>query len=432
MRGPGATPFPPGRVTELVVVTLLVLTLSAMASGVEVALLSVPYGRVLAAVSNDEPGAEALQTIKDDIARPIMALVVWNNVANIGGSALVGYLAARQYGDLGLGVGSAVLTFLVIIFGEIIPKTVGERFAGTISLVAARPVLWITRAFFPFVWLLEHIVRPLVGDPRVTTVSEEEIVALTELGGAEGVIEADEQELIERVFRLNDVTASDMMTPLSRVDALPAERPLGELREWLPMVTHSRIPVFEQGDLNRIVGVVTVRGLLERLVEEDAEGVRVGDLSREAHFIPHSMVGDDLLRHFQQSKQHLAVVVSGLGVVLGVITLEDVLEELVGEIVDETDIEQLQIKRLSREAILVDAATEISKINHFFNTELEEGGRIGERVIDELGYIPSVGETVDLGEVIVAVEEASPRDLRRLKLTKRLVDPDDDASRAAV
>jgi len=272
------------------------------------------------------------------------------------------------------------------------------------------------RALRPLIWLIELITRPFADKHSGVATSEEEITALTRLGQQTGAIEADESALIQRVFRLNDVTAWDIMTPLSRVDALDGRLTLRDVRKQLMELTHSRLPV-HRGSLNKVVGVVHLRDMLQALSNDQYE-MTVGSLAKEASFIPESAAGDDLLRHFQRTKQHLAIVVDAFGTVLGILTLEDVLEELVGEIIDETDVEPEPIKRLSNTEILVDASTEVEQINRVLETQMPSEGRIGEQIIAHLGHIPSVGQVIELQDVTVTIDEATPRAVKKVRLLK--------------
>lgn len=383
-----------------------------MSSGTEAALFSVPYGQVLTAVAEKRRGARALLRIKDDMARPITTIVIWNNIANIVGSMVVGFLAGKLLASHWLGFISAAFTLLVIVFSEIIPKNVGECHALRIGLLVAPAVLWLTRGLHPMILLVEQVTHPFLS-PRQVSTSEEEIKALTRLGGEEGVIEADERDLIQRVFRLNDVNAGDIMTPLSRVDYLTGDQRLGELRPWLAEVTHSRIPVFDADDVHHVEGVVQVRDLLHALAD-GREQHTVLSLADEVRFVPRSMKADDLLRHFQEIQQHLAVVVDGLGAVLGVVTLEDVLEELVGEIDDETDPAARELEVLDAHTLRVDAVAELEIINRHLPSPIPGRGRIGERVLSQLGRIPHTGERLRLGPYVAIVESATPRHVETL------------------
>ena len=425
---------------ELLIVVGLMLLISAWASGTEAALFAMRVSKVHSALERGARGAAALSRIKEDMSPSIMTIVVINNIANISGSLLVGKIAEQQYGSLYLGsagiqtgdgaipvVGliSAVLTFLVITCSEVIPKTIGERQHERISLWMAPLVLSLRKLMSPFNWLIDQLTGPVAGlvsrfiDPvvakgPVATTSEEEIMALTELGMQHGVIEADESELIQRVFQLNDVTAWDIMTPLAKVDALDASETLGVVRSRLPEITHTRLPVY-QSSMDQISGVVHLRDLLQALAD-GREELDVQSLTKPPSFIPSTAVGDDLLRHFKRTKQHLAIVVDAFGTVLGVLTLEDVLEELVGDIIDETDVEH-DIQRIGPDVLLVTADTDAVDVNQAIKTELPDK-RIGALLIEELGRIPVQEESHCMHGVEFTIVEATPRMIERVRLRK--------------
>jgi CBS domain containing-hemolysin-like protein len=401
---------------EITLTVVIMLIVSALSSGVEAAIFAVPYSRVRGAIDEKRFGASALLSIKDDMRKPIMTIVIFNNIANVAGPILAGTLAALKFGETWVGVFSGCLTFLVIIFAEILPKTVGERNALTVSLIMARPLLLVSKALTPIIWFIEKIVTPFIGNPRQGITSEEEITILTQLGHEAGIIEEDESELIQRVFKLNDITAWDMMTPRSQIDAFDGSLSLGDVRSKIMQLTHSRIPVYEDS-LDKIIGLVSVRELLQA-VAVGREDASLSSLVQKAYFVPETTPADDLLVHFQQTHVHLAIVVDSLGNVLGVVSLEDVIEELVGEIIDETDVEPEKIKRISRFEILVDADTDIHRINKFFNTEIPGEGRIGEMLCEAFGSIPQVGESIELHHLRFQVAQGNSQLMQTIRISK--------------
>jgi CBS domain containing-hemolysin-like protein len=224
---------------------------------------------------------------------------------------------------------------LVIIFSEIIPKTLGERYAERISLWAARPVLGLTYLLTPLVWTIEKITAPITKGKTSPTTNEAEIKLLAKIGRQEGIIEADESEMIQRVFRLNDVTAVDLMTPRVAMTYLRGHLTLVEAKESIKTSPHSRIIV--TGDsIDDVLGIALKDELLAAMIEQK-DDQRISDLVREVRFVPETVRADKLLHVFQQSRKHLAVVIDEFGGVAGVVTLEDVLETLTGDIIDETD-----------------------------------------------------------------------------------------------
>jgi CBS domain containing-hemolysin-like protein len=405
--------------TQLVVSVLLVLFFSALASGTEAALFSVPYGKVMSAVELKRRGATSLKQLKDDFRRPITTIVIVNNLSNILGSIAVGALASDLFDAKFIGLFSGALTFLVIVYAEIIPKTFGERHCESIALSVARPLLVLTKILSPVHLAIEVLVKPFAGEAVTATASEEEIRALTKLGEAQGVIDEEENILIQKVFHLDDVSARDIMTPISAADTIQANQQIGDLREWLVGLTHSRIPVYANS-IDNIVGIAHIRDLLLALAE-GREGVRVSEISQEADFVPMSVTTIDLLNHFKRTKTHLAMVVNAEGTVLGLVTLEDAIEELIGEIEDETDlIPTAEIEQLSADEMIADANVEISEVNALWGTTTV-GGRLGEFVIAEIGRIPVVAEVFEFGEFDVIIVEATPRKISRVRLVRKNV-----------
>ncbi|MGK7922088.1 MAG: hemolysin family protein [Trichodesmium sp.] len=320
---------------KLTIIVVIILIGSALCSATETALLSVSSIKVQQLAQSKKSAALALYAIRKKINRPIATVVIINNIFNIVGSILIGNVAASVLGNAWLGFFSAILTFLVIVFGEIIPKTLGERYAMQFSLIVALPVQGLTFIFNPIVWLMEKITSPFTKGKKLPTTNEAEIMFLTRIGYLEGVIEGDEAEMIRRVFRLNDKTASDIMTPRIATTYLYTDATLAEVKSEILASQHSRIVVI--GDaIDHVLGVVLKYELLQGIIE-GKDNEKVGQFMREVRFIPETLRVDLLLKEFQKYRQHLMVVLDEYGGMSGVVTLEDVLEELTGEIVDETD-----------------------------------------------------------------------------------------------
>lgn len=320
----------------LVLTVCLLLLLSGLTSMTEAALFSVPLSRIHVALGARRRGARRLARIKEDMQRPVAALVILNNCVNIGGSIFVGFLAESVFGSARIAVFSALLTFLVIVFAEIIPKLLGERFSQGVALAAAPSLLLISRLLLPVIWLIEKITTPFAAKEQRSVASEEEIRVLAHLGNQAGQISGHERELILRAFRLNDVTARDIMTHRLKLSTLPADRRIADLRPEDIDLSHSRLLVTDGEDLDKVSGVAYQRDLLLALARGPGDQT-VDDIKKPATFVYESSPAHRLLREFQRTRQHLFVVVDEYGGTSGVVCLEDVLEELVGEIHDETD-----------------------------------------------------------------------------------------------
>jgi len=320
-------------VTELALAVGAVILASAVCSGSEAAIFSVPLTRARELADRRGRSGQALLAIRQQMGRPIATIVVLNNVANIVGSIVVGAMAVRVLGQAWIGAFSAALTFLIIVGSEIIPKTLGERYAVPIGLTIARPLRLLTFVMTPLVWSIERITRPITRGAEPST-SESEIRLLAHVGHSEGVIEPEEARLVQRVFELNDKLARDLMTPRTVLTYLEGNRPLAQAEDDIIAAPHSRILIVGE-DTDDILGVALKTQLLAALVRKSS--AHLADLAQEVQFVPEVMRGDDLLRLFRATRQHLAVVVDEYGGIAGVVSLEDVLEALVGPIADETD-----------------------------------------------------------------------------------------------
>lgn len=321
---------------QLIIAVLIVLLSSALCSGSEAALFSVSLIKVRQLAQSKKAAALALLAIREHMSRPIATIVILNNVANIVGSIVVGSIATNVLGSRWLGLFSGILTFLVIVFSEIIPKTVGERFADRIALYVARPVQALTYILTPLVWTVERVTAPITKGKTSPTTNEAEIKLLAHIGHQEGIIEDDESEMIQRVFKLNDLTAEDLMTPRVAMTYLRGRLSLAEAKEDIIASPHSRIIVTGE-TVDDVLGTVLKDELLTAIVE-GKDNVTVSGLARQVKFVPEGVRADSLLAAFRKTRQHLVVVIDEYGGVAGVVTLEDVLETLTGEIIDETDI----------------------------------------------------------------------------------------------
>ncbi len=401
----------------LFLVVLLVFFVSALASLAETSFYSISYSKALSMVKAKRPGAKALVRIKDDISRVISAIVIIDNIGDIVGSAAVGVLAARVFASWTLGAFFAAFTMIAIVAAKIIPKNIGESYAEVVAPYLAPGTLVVVRVFRPVLWLIERVVEPFRSSKKRQGISEEEIKIMAQMGHAEGSLEADESRMIRRVFRLNDITADDMMTLAALVEKIPGFVPLGEQRLTILDLRHSRVPVLGE-DGEHIVGVALTRDLISAIARDEFQSTPT-DFLQEALRTRNDTPADDLLPLFQQREQHLAIVEDADGRMVGVVTLEDVLEELVGEITDEKDVRPETIKRISKTEILADEGTDIAKVNHFFNTAIEFNGTLGDYLMEKFGRLPGVGDTLDEGALTFVISSMSRTRPKHVSVRKR-------------
>lgn len=319
--------------TTLIVLILFVIIGSGIFSGIEAALFSVPKSRVMLLAEQGKKPATSLLKIKNNLSQAVIVIVIGNNIINIVGSIFVGAFAARILGSTWLGLISAVLTVLIIVFGEILPKTIGENHAEKISLFVAPELLFLIKILKPVVWLFEKMTKRFIKIKKM--ISEEELQMLSELGHLEGSIEEDERDIIQKVFTLNDMTAHDIMTPRTVLNSFQKDEIIGEVRDEIYDLNNSRIPVYDES-IDDIIGLCYRRNLLIGLAkDEDARTIE--SFTQDILYVSEDMRVDDLLQLFLLRREQIAVVKDRFEGTSGIVTLEDVLEQLVGEIVDEDD-----------------------------------------------------------------------------------------------
>ena len=415
----------PMSVGILLLLGFLVL-LSGVFSGAEIALFSVPFTRVDALAEEGVRGAQALKRLKSNPERLLVTLLIGNNVVNIGAASIATYAATEAFGSAGVGIATGGMTLLVLFFGEIIPKTYAAAHALKVSLVTAPIFLWLTRLALPIVLPFEAVSRLVLPNSRtIPSVTESEIRALTLLGHEAGAIEEHERELIERAFALDAMRAWEVMTPRTEIFAWPAERELGEIATELSDVPYSRIPVYGES-LDDITGVLYVRDAFEALIE-GCHSVKLGTLARQPFFVPHSISLVQLLADFRSRRIHMGVVVDEHGGTDGIVTLEDILEELVGEITDELDIPDESIVHIGRGEILVDGSTDLKEVNQLFDTDLpvHEHRTVNGLLLGGFGRVPDQGETLELEGLRIEVLEATETQVQRVKISRMSLDPAD-------
>lgn len=318
---------------ELLLIAIAFVLASGCMAMMDAAILSVTLPEVEELVMQRQWGATALRAIVRRLTRAVVVIVILTNTVNVLGPILVGSKAVSLYGSHIIGVVTALLTFGTIIFSEVIPKAIGAHYAPTVARIVAPGLLFLTVLLTPIAVILERLVGIFkIGRRPMGT--EEQIRALTRMGGKAGHIREAEGELIHRVFVLNDRRARDLMTPRAKVIALPADFTIREAIAEVARHPHTRYPIYD-GSLDRVLGIVLNRDLYEAL-SKGREDEPITAVLREVITVEATMRSDALLMLFRRRNIHLAVVRDGKRT-MGIVTLEDVLEELVGEIEDERD-----------------------------------------------------------------------------------------------
>ncbi|MFA5060565.1 MAG: hemolysin family protein [Candidatus Omnitrophota bacterium] len=313
-----------------------VLLASSICSMAEAAILSLPLVRARILSEEKRRNSKTVLYLKEHINTVVASIVVVNNAINIIGAFFIGQKVSELFGNEWLGLASAVMTLGIIVFGEVIPKTIGERYKAPVSLLFARPLWLLVWILGPFVKFLVRLAGPVVKGSRLPKVTEEEIKHMLELGRDSGTVEMDEEVLCKRVFKLNDLQAFQMMKPIDQIFALPGDKTLSEMKETILNAPFSRIAVYDKDPLN-IVGMVYLSILLKHIAKGDDQ-IMIKEFMTKPIVVHHLTKADALLAKFIAYNQHLFIVQNDAKKDLGLLTMEDVLEELFGEIYDEKDI----------------------------------------------------------------------------------------------
>lgn len=401
--------------------TGLLLSLSGFLSAAEAAVFSLGPSRIRTLVEEGFERAETLALARSRAASMQTAIHLLITILNLGVMGAIVAIGAQLDGSRGsllaLGVGIALL----VVLGEIVPRAIAMRYPirmalGSASLLLSAESL-VSTVLSPIL-RLEALISGLDGDED--EFDEREVREIAELGRRRGVIDQDEHALVERAFRLDESTAWDVMTPRVDIFAWRAELPLDEVIPTLSSVPHSRVPVYEES-IDEIVGIVYVREAYEQWVA-GARGRTLGELAREPFFVPGSVSLAQLLRDFQARRIHMGIVADEFGGTDGLVTLEDVLEELVGEIVDETDVEDSdELQRIGEDDLVADGQADVRDINDLFGIALpyEEHRSLNGFLLDEFGYVPDPGEERELGAVRIEILEATETQVLRARLHRR-------------
>jgi putative hemolysin len=399
---------------------LLAIVMSALLTAAELAVFSVPDARVRTLAEEGFRGGAALRQLREKPERVLVLLRLGDTVADVSAGALVAYVAFLQWDTVGVAIGVGIVSFLVLYFGELLPMGFAVNRGVRFALALAPTLLLVTRALAPLLAPIARLANmsPARRPATAASITESEIRQLTALGHTEGGIEAHERDLIERAFRLDETQTWDIMTPRVDIFAWRASLRLAEIAPQLGSVPYSRVPVYAES-IDDITGVLYIRDAYQALLSGQRD-VRLHALAREPLIVPGSVPLAKLLRDFQTRRIHLAIVVDEYGGTDGLVTLEDVLEELVGEIVDETDVAEEPLLRVSRNEVIAAGDMDLREINHYFNASFPqlEHRSLNGYILEELGRVPDPGDTLEREGIRLEVLDASDTVVTRVRLRR--------------
>ncbi len=400
----------------LILSMIIVISFSWFCAMTEAALFVVPVNRVHTLVDKKVKNAQSLLKLKESMEKPISSIVILNNFTNIAGSIIVNKVAENALNvNWVIALFPAILTFLIIIFGEIIPKTVGNRYSEQLSLALAKPILALTFILTPLVYSVQILTRPFSGNKKSVNVSVDEIKVLTKLGVKVGIFKPQEANIVGNAFTLKDTIVDHVMTPRTHMFAFDGEKTIGELKEEILNSRFSRIPVFI-GHLDHIIGVLYKNtALYELCMGNDTNLIK--DYVNKTIFVPETKTIGKLLQEFKKLRIHQAMVVDEYGGIAGLVTLEDILEEIVGEIIDESDLITEDIKLVNENEAIILGYSLVEDINTALNIELENHRTISKLILDKIKRFPKKGEIIVIDDIQFMIIEATSKTIDKIKVS---------------
>jgi CBS domain containing-hemolysin-like protein len=410
-------------ILAVVAVVVLVATAAFLAAA-ETALTNLPRVRAIALVEEHHRGAPALLRIleqRERVLNPVLLLVL---VCHLVAATIVGVVATRYLGTFGIVVAVFVEVLLIFVFAEAAPKTYAlqhpERtaiFVAPVVDVLARfpPVRIVTRGLIG----LSNVILPGKGRRGGPAVSEEDLLALADVAVEAGEIESEERTLIRSIIDFGDTVAREVMVPRPDMVTITSESTVGAAMELAITNGFSRIPAFDVGGIDDIVGIVYAKDLM-RAIRDGMGETAVRPLLRPATFVPETKRVSELLREMQARQRHMAIVVDEYGGTAGLVTLEDLIEELVGEIIDEFDVEDPMLEPLPNGDWRVNARMALDEVNELLRLDLPEGDwdTVGGLVFNMLGHVPSEGEAVEIDGSVLRAERVNGRRIGRVRITR--------------
>ena len=387
---------------QLIVLAVLIL-LSGFFSSAETALFSISKVKARHLAKEKGRTNRLILKMKEDPHRLLSTILIGNNLVNVGASAIATAVTIELVSNNAVGIATGVMTFLILIFGEIIPKSMATRNNIMIAKLVIFPIYWCSIVFYPIILFLNFIPRLTGKIKRKPNITEEELMTFVEVVEEEGEIKEEEKELIENIFEFDDTNASEIMTPRGDMFVIDIDEPMS-----LKMIIKSgytRIPVFE-GDIDNIIGILNIKDLFMAQATSEGE-IDVRQIMHRPYFVPEYKKLDSLLQQFKKRKQHMAIVVDEHGGVSGLITLEDALEEIVGEITDETDKDEPRIVRVRGNEWIVPGKSDIDDVNEQIPMNIPESKEydtFSGFVLDQIERIPKEKEQIPIGEFMVTVK----------------------------
>lgn len=407
--------------TWQIVLLVILLVMSAFFSMSETALMALSKIRIRHMVEEGVKGAKLVEKLTEDPNKLLGAILIGNNIVNIGASALATSLALAVFGESGVGIVTIVMTILVLIFGEITPKSIAKQKSEKVALGVSKIINLTVKIFKPFIFVFTAIsgvfIRLLGCDPKASEpfITEEELKTMVGVSEEEGVLEGVEKEMIFNVFEFADAQVKDVMVQRVDVVAVDMGATYEEVLDVINREQFSRIPVYNH-TIDDVVGILNVKDLI--MAGQNKENFSVSDYMREPYYTFEFKKIKELFNDMKKNRTHISVVLDEYGGTVGIVTIEDLIEEVFGEIEDEYDDEVNEIEVVKEDEYIVDGSSRLDDICDLIgvNIESEEFDSVGGLIIEQLGRFPESNEEVMLNKIRFVVEDIDKNRIKKVRI----------------
>jgi putative hemolysin len=412
----------------LIPLLIVLLALSAIFSAFESAIFNASYIK-LESLSKKSNLAKKILSLKKRTDSVISTIVLGNNFVNILFSAIVTYLAIKiaesknVSQSLAVIVATIIATLVIVLFGETVPKSIGAYLSEKSSMKLYYPFMLFWFLFYPLALALSYITNGFLKlfhikkrGKRIFD-SQEEMLSMLEIGKEEGIIEKTEQKMLFSIFEFGDTLVREVMTPRVDIISLSVESTLDDVLKCIMNSNHSRIPIYEN-NIDNIIGILYVKDLFKIFSAKTEKTTDLQSILRNAYFVPETKRVDELFNEMQKNKIQIAMVFDEYGGLSGLITIEDILEEIVGEIQDEYEVEEKTSQKIGENAYLISGTLEVEDFNEHFNANFsdEEATTIGGIILEKLGRLPNPGEEISINKFKFIISKIRNRRIVQVKV----------------
>jgi CBS domain containing-hemolysin-like protein len=420
----------PDPINFLIIIFCLILI--ALLSSSEVSFIAVSKIRLRHLIEKGNKNAKTAQKIRDQHDQLFSAVILSGNLFTILATSIGTAIAIDFFGsnheDIGVIIATVIMTFLTVVFGELAPKTFAVSHAERIALRLARPIELYIRLISPFVWFFSKssnlLIRLFGGEvkPAPQFLTEEDLKAMISIGEEEGALEKDEKKMLHKVFEFGDTKASEAMVPRTEIVSIPENAVVADVLDLVAKEGYSRYPVIKE-TIDNIIGVLYVKAILMKMAKNEITPQSpIKTLVRDAYYIPESKMVTALLDNMQKNKFQIAIIVNEHGGTAGLITLEDIMEEIVGGLQDEFEAieSEKEVEIVDERTFVVSGSTDIDEVNELigFDLQSEEYNTIGGLLFGLFGHLPKIGEQLRFHELRFLILEMDEKKIEKIKITK--------------